>query len=275
MDEVSGHSKTPSSWRFLPYAERDAFWNMAIDEAILESHTAGKVPPTLRLYGFTPAAVTVGLSQKIPPSSVRRIQDRGIDVVRRPTGGRAVLHADDLTYSFVGGALSAPPGLQGFLSDGINESYKQICAGLIEAFAILGLQSDLGTTGSQYRHLQDCFMATTGCDLHHQGTKLIGSAQVRRRGVVLQHGSAPLNQAPGLMSELLDEPVDPTAKRHINIFEVLGRTVSWAEFEDAFTRGFEKAFGVPVVRAELSETELTRAKELQLQYSNEFVRAVR
>jgi lipoate-protein ligase A len=180
------------------------------------------------------------------------------------------LHADDLTYSFVGAALSAPPELRGFLSDGINESYKQICAGLIEAFRLLGLQTDLGATGSPYRHLQDCFLATTGCDLHHEGTKLIGSAQVRRRGVVMQHGSAPLQQEPGLMSELLNEPKNTETKRHINIFEVLGRVVPWSEFEQVFTEGFEKAFGVAIERGDLTPAEVARAEQLRLQYAEEF-----
>src|SRR5437879_3230829 len=89
-------------WRFIPCASYDGCTNMAIDEAILDAHIAGDAAPTLRLYFFAPPAVTIGLSQKMPPELVQSIEARGIDVVRRPTGGRAVLHLNDLTYSFVG-----------------------------------------------------------------------------------------------------------------------------------------------------------------------------
>jgi lipoate-protein ligase A len=259
------HRTDRRAWRFLPYSEHGAALNMAIDEAIMEAHTEGLVPPTLRLYGFRPSAVTIGLSQQMPPATVQRIQDRGIDVVRRPTGGRAVLHHNDLTYSVVAPSSSAPAELNGFLSDSVTESYKQICAGLIAAFAQLGLESGLGDTGLPYRHLQDCFMATTGCDLHHKGTKLIGSAQVRRRGVILQHGSAPLDQDPSMMAQLLDEPLPEKSQRHLNLFTALNRQIAFEEFEEAFIAGFQQAFDVTITRDQLTKAELDRALELKEQ----------
>lgn len=229
-------------WRLIPYDEFDGATNMAIDEEILEAHIRGEAPPTLRVYGFKPAAVTIGLSQKMDDTLVASIQSRGIDVVRRPTGGRAVLHLDDLTYSFVGSDTTRG----GFLSTSISESYRQISQGLIAAFAELGISTELGATGVAYRHLADCFMATTGCDLHHAGTKLIGSAQVRRKGAVLQHGSVPLKQDPTLMPMLLGEPISAAA-RHTNLFEIAGREISFAKLQSVFQSGFEKAFDVSLV----------------------------
>lgn len=252
-------------WRFLPYSDGDAATNMATDEAILESHIDGLSPPTLRLYGFRPAAVSIGLSQKMPADTVKHIIDSGFDVVRRPTGGRAVLHQGDLTYSFIGASASSRH--DGFLSDSITESYKQICAGLMEAFRILGLESELGETGSPYRHLQDCFLATTGCDLHHRGVKLIGSAQVRRRGAVLQHGSVPLRQEASLMSDLLGEPVAKDAHaRHVNLFDALGKEIPISEFENAFAEGFARAFGTTLERGALTDNERRMAGALRKQY---------
>jgi lipoate-protein ligase A len=227
-------------WRLIPYAEHDGATNMAIDEAILEQHIKGDAPPTLRVYGFAPPCVTIGLSQKLDDSVSARIRSDGIDVVRRPTGGRAVLHLHDLTYSFVGSDTTRG----GRFATSISESYRQISQGLVEAFAQLGVPTELGATGVAYRHLQDCFMATTGSDLHHNGTKLIGSAQVRRRGAILQHGSVPLHQDPELMPRLLGEPVAPDAPRHLNLFDLIGHPVSFEQLEAAFKAGFERAFGV-------------------------------
>lgn len=224
--------------------------NMAIDEAILDAHVAGLVPPTLRVYGFVPPCVTIGLSQKMEESAVDRIRSRAIDVVRRPTGGRAVLHLNDFTYAFIGSELPSS----------ITASYREICRGLINAFAEVGVPTELGPTGVAYRHLQDCFMATTDSDLHHGGTKLIGSAQVRRRQAVLQHGSVPLNQNPTLMPELLGEThTESKGSRHLNLFDLSGREISFSELENAFKIGFERAFGAVFEPGELTDEECDAA----------------
>jgi lipoate-protein ligase A len=228
------------TWLLVPYAEHDGATNMALDEEILNARIAGEVPPVLRVYGFVPPCVTIGLSQKMDPAAEERIRAEGIDVVRRPTGGRAVLHLNDLTYSFVGTDTTCG----GRFSTSVTESYKQISAGLVAAFAELGVPTEIGATGVAYRHLQDCFMATTGSDLHHKGTKLIGSAQVRRRGSILQHGSVPLNQDPALMPRLLGEPLKPDAPRHLNLFDLIGREAGIEELQSAFKIGFEKTFDV-------------------------------
>jgi lipoate-protein ligase A len=241
-----------TTWRLIPYAEFDGATNMAVDEAILEAHVNGLVPPTLRVYGFVPPCVTIGLSQKMDEQVVSSIESQGIDVVRRPTGGRAVLHLNDFTYSFVGCDTTKDGG---FLSTSVTESYRQICEGLMAAFAELGIRTEIGASGVAYRHLQDCFMATAGSDLQHDGTKLIGSAQVRRRGGVLQHGSVPLNQDPALMPRLLGETVS-AGKRHLNLFDLTGRELTYAQLEEAFRLGFEKAFGVTLLRGELTAREL-------------------
>lgn len=248
---------------------------MAIDEAILEQHVAGKTPPTLRLYGWNPAAVSVGYSQKLSAETALRIKRRGIDVVRRPTGGRAVLHANELTYSFIGsstdsstgsstGSETGNPAGMGFLQPSIAGAYKEICAGLMNALAAVGVPTELGSADSSYKQMHDCFLATTTADLHFRGKKMVGSAQCRRGTGVLQHGSILLDQEQTVMQELLAPEgkgisVEPGMSRHANLFEAAGRQVSLDELSAAFRSGFEKAFDCKLVDGKLTEEELALA----------------
>jgi lipoyl(octanoyl) transferase len=249
-------------WRFIPCADADGATNMAIDEAILQSCIEGLVPPTLRLYRFVPPAVSIGMSQRLPEHLAAHISRQGFALVRRPTGGRAVLHYKDLTYAFIGTEVSREGG---FLSSSVLESYKQISQGLLEALALMGVTCQLGQSGAAYRHLQDCFMAVTGCDLHHEGIKLMGSAQTRRRGCILQHGSVPLDQDPALMPKLLQEtPADKP--RHLNLFDIAGREIPVAEFEQSFQSGFTKAFQVRFASAPLTDNEKRCVRELKKRY---------
>src|ERR1700679_2420772 len=137
-------------WRFLPIEKKHAALNMAVDEAILNNHLKGNVPPTLRLYYFSPPAVSLGYAQSLPPETVAHIEERGFDVVRRPTGGRAVLHLNDLTYSFVASVntsvasvntsvASVNTSKNGVLAGSIQRAYKQICEALILSIGYLGL----------------------------------------------------------------------------------------------------------------------------------------
>lgn len=302
-------------WRFIPYAVFDAADNMAIDEAILDAHLEGKSPPTLRLYGWKPPAVSIGYGQKLSSTVEERIRSHGFDIVRRPTGGRAVLHAHELTYSFVGsagsqsgarGTMSVPvktngsanqnnPGnqndstktdsaanpdnafLNSFLSDSVVTAYKQICEGLIQAMHELGLELHLGAASSEYRNAHDCFLATTSADLHYNGKKMIGSAQLRRKTAVLQHGSILLDQPQDLMRKLLrtenavagsenSADSENASARHANLFEVLNQRVPLDLLGEAMKTGFESAFGQTLVISELSEYETKLAGEHRIKY---------
>lgn len=237
---------------------------MAIDTMLLER--AEKMPPVLRLYGFSPACMSIGLSQKLSDESIENIQRRGFDLVRRPSGGRAVLHYKDLTYAFVGAEIGV--GQYGFLERGVNAAYKQICCGLQQAFSILGLNAELGSAEAAYRHLADCFLATTNADLHHKGRKLAGSAQLRRRGAVLQHGSIPLNLEQGLVAELLggNESKTGNVERHANLFDILGKTLTIEELNQALKAGFEAAYDVELEASPLSQEEMQVANQLKENY---------
>jgi lipoate-protein ligase A len=283
-------------WRFLPIEKKNATLNMAVDEAILNNHLKGKVPPTLRLYYFSPPAVSLGYAQTLPAETIEHIENRGFDIVRRPTGGRAVLHLNDLTYSFV---ASVNTNEDGVLAGSIQRAYKQICEALILSIGRLGLSLEIGRGSGSYKNQADCFQTTTLADLHHNGKKVIGSAQLRRRTAVLQHGSVLLNQPAKVMQELLqgsdsnkdalqtqtDQPSDPNAPSlsapHsigslspppsggdvlANLFELLNRTVPDQELNEAFTAGFSQAFSQNFAIGNLTEAEMAEARELELKY---------
>ncbi len=253
-------SPAPLSVRFLAFGLADAATNMAVDEAILEAHLAGLVPPTLRLYGFEPPAVSLGHTQKLPDGLLDRARARGFEVVRRPTGGRAVLHFGDLTYSFVAGSKKGRGSAmmdRGLLEESVSAAYKQICKGLQNAFRSLGLDLDLGSTDVPYRQLHDCFLATTGSDLQFNGKKMVGSAQLRRKSAVLQHGSILLDQPQSLLPELLGKKIGEVTinDRHANLFDALGKRISHGELEEALKAGFASAFGVDTQPGPLTPEE--------------------
>ena len=178
---------TPDSriWRLIPHIEAPGKIQMAIDRYLVEQHQLGLMPATLRFYSWSPPAISLGYHQHQYPDRWQNLiwQGNAIDLVRRPTGGRAVLHQGDLTYAVVTSGLSGSR----------IQAYQQICEFLIQGWRSLGIQLHYGTAGRGYIHNPNCFGTATGADLIlDDGTKLIGSAQLRRGGVILQHGSMQL-----------------------------------------------------------------------------------
>lgn len=267
------------NWRLITYGEFEPAFNMAADEAILEAHLAGEVPPTLRLYGWKPAAISIGYSQKISETEISSITKHGLDVVRRPTGGRAVLHLGDLTYSFVGSSTEdgssgdaraghrAHAKNQHLLSTSVAGAYKEICQGLILAIEQFGITLELGSSKSDYRANYDCFRATTNADLQYANKKMIGSAQLRRKNAVLQHGSILLDQSQNKMNEVYGGTSEVENDRHANLFEVIGKTVSMSELEEAMKQGFSKAFSVDIEKSPLTPDEQRRIQTLVPKYT--------
>lgn len=183
----------------------------------------------------------------------------------------AVLHSGDLTYSFVGTVIGSNkvvsenrPGqeepAEGFLDAVVAKAYKQISQALIQGLVKLGAQVMLGAGQSEYRNLNDCFLAVTGADLLANGCKLAGSAQLRRRGGVLQHGSILLNQDQFLMSVLLanEDALKKRHHRHTNLYDLI-EPKSITEIEEALVNGFERQFGQSFYLGELTPLELSAA----------------
>lgn len=160
--------------------------NMRRDLEILEKVRGGGSPPVLRLYSWSPPALSLGRFQKTAAVADREECRRlGIDIVRRPTGGRAVLHDRELTYSF------AVPDVRSLIPAGVVPSYRFISRALLDAFTLLGIEAELSPDKKRDTGLApgSCFDAPSAYELRVQGKKVVGSAQMRRDGMLLQHGS--------------------------------------------------------------------------------------
>ena len=188
----------PPTWRYIPLIKGPAWLQMALDHWLLEQHQQGNHPPTLRFYTWEPAAISLGYHQRQWPQFWSELcwQGQPVDLVRRPTGGRAVLHQGDLTYAVV---------LSG-LSGSRMEAYQQICEFLIQGWRSLGVELHYGQAGRGYIHHPNCFGTATVADLVlPDGAKLIGSAQLRRGTAILQHGSIRLQPDAKLFRQVFGE----------------------------------------------------------------------
>jgi lipoate-protein ligase A len=155
-------------------------WNMAVDEAMLWAHARDLAPPTLRFYAWQPHCLSLGRLQKEWP---RAATDAGFDIVRRPTGGRAVWHAREITYCAVVRAELLPPEARS-----VAGAYRWLSDGFLSGLTRLGLPVEMAPTGVRTAG-SNCFAASAGCDFVAEGKKLIGAAQFRQQDTILQHGS--------------------------------------------------------------------------------------
>jgi lipoate-protein ligase A len=250
-------------WRFVDSGTSDGFTNMALDEAMLHAHEKGLTPPTLRVYGWTPPALSVGYFQSVAKDvDEQKCLENGIDVVRRKTGGRSVLHKDELTYSVVAsGGCGFPRGLIG--------SYKAISQGLIAAYRILGLEVHLAPHRGNHSAAA-CFNSSSFSDLTCQGRKIAGSAQFRKGDVLLQHGSLPISLDAGLFFSVLRFPSTSSREKAMSVYsqqatcitEMLGRSVCLPELKEALFQGFQEAFGIRFCIDTLSSYEVDLGSEL-------------
>ncbi len=182
-------------WRLIPLLETSGDVQMAIDRWLLEQHLSGYHPPTLRFYTWSPPAISLGYHQRQYPEYWQNLtwQGQKLDLVRRATGGRAVLHQGDLTYAVITSGLTGSR----------LQVYEKICEFLIQGWRSLGVELHYGTAGRGYIHNPNCFGTATGADLVlPDETKLIGSAQLRRGKAILQHGSIRLNQNAELFTQV-------------------------------------------------------------------------
>ncbi len=190
--------------KFIPYEIKTGVENMQIDCDLLENAIAKQSSDAVfRLYGWSPACVSLGRNQKNDFIDENFLKENNIDIVRRLTGGRALLHHVEITYSFV-----CPVS---YLKNGENvvSSYKEISQILIDAFKKLDIELDFG--GKPKAHGNFCMLVSTGADLCYQGRKLIGSAQFRREGYILQHGSILYDYDRELLEKVFKEKVDTSS----------------------------------------------------------------
>jgi lipoate-protein ligase A len=240
-------------WRLLRSTPADGATNMAVDEAILRAVAAGKVPLTLRLYAWEPPCLSLGRAQSVADVDLNALQAAGFDLVRRPTGGKAILHVDELTYSVV--APQAEPRVAG----GIVESYRRLSAALVRGLDRLGIVGLAADQRAENRLLEGpvCFESPSDYEITVGGRKLVGSAQMRAQGTVLQHGALPLYGDITRICSLLAAHPDPAQvrARATTVEEALGRTVTWEEAADALVTGFAEALNLHLEPDALTDEE--------------------
>jgi lipoyl(octanoyl) transferase len=257
-----------ATWRLLKTPPSAGAWNMAVDEAILEAAGSGNARPTLRLYAWEPACLSLGYAQPAGDIDRLRLAQVGWDIVRRPTGGKAILHTDELTYSVIG------PPAEPRLSGSVIESYRRLSEALLVALQELGLPA---AAQPEKQLMQDrasegpvCFEVPSNYEIVVNGKKLVGSAQARRKAGVLQHGSLPLYGDLARITRVLvfeDETDRQGAaarvlQRATTVETVLGKQPSWQEAAQAFQHAFSEVLELVLEEDELSPAEVSRAKQL-------------
>lgn len=189
--------------KFIPYEIKNGQENMQIDSDLLDYAIANKLNyPIFRLYGWKPACISLGRNQSDEFIDKEFLKQEGIDLVRRLTGGRALLHDNEITYSYI-----CPTS---YLKNGENvtKSYIEISQILIEKFKKIGIELNFGTTKKINTKFDYCMLISTGADLCYEGKKLIGSAQCRKNGYILQHGSILYDYDKKLLEKIFHEEVN-------------------------------------------------------------------
>lgn len=247
---------TKIKWRLLKSGRDTGANNMALDEALLQEYSAifpqsPAPPPTLRFYGWSPACLSLGYAQRAEREvNFEACKRLGIDWVRRPTGGRAILHdAGELTYSLTA-SINDP-----LFSGGVLETYRKISGGLLEGLGLLGARASLAgkeARGSDGGGSAACFDAPSAYEITFEGKKLVGSAQARRGSAFMQQGTILLAVDVPKLFEVLNPPPRRTRQEAISqvslrltaLNEVLNRPVNYEEAQEAFAAGFASHFGV-------------------------------
>lgn len=266
-----------TTWRLIYSSELNGSTNMAIDEAILEAVINHEVPPTLRLYAWNPPCLSLGIAQPAADVNKNKLIEKGFDLVRRPTGGKAILHTDELTYSVIG-PISDPR-----LAGGVLESYQNLSTALLHTLLSLGIPAKINPknkkrnaehsnlSGSNTRIINPvCFEVPSDYEITVDGKKVIGSAQARRKDAVLQHGSIPLCGDLSRITRVLnyqDEGALISAElkikeRAITIEEILGEKIPPEVAGQALVDSFSSMLNLDFKPSQLSQSEIDLADSL-------------
>ena len=253
------------TWRFIDSGNCSPSYNMALDEALLDWHSEGKIPPTIRFYGWDPATLSVGYFQKVEKEiNLDAVKEHGLGFVRRPTGGRGVLHEHELTYSVI--VSEEHPEMP----KTVTEAYRVISEGILKGFQGLGLEAYFAVpkTAEEREGLKNprssvCFDAPSWYELVVEGRKVAGSAQTRQKGVILQHGSILLDLDEDKLFSLFNYPSDRVKERMQRAFknkavamnEISSETITMDMAKEAFKKGFEAGLNIHLEPYELSEDE--------------------
>ncbi|MEK5038732.1 lipoate--protein ligase family protein [Sporosarcina sp. FSL K6-3457] len=267
-------------WHFINSGKCSASFNMALDEALLEWHSKGEIGPVLRFYEWQPATLSIGYFQSVDKEiDMDQVNKYGLGFVRRPTGGRGVLHEHELTYSVI--VSESYPDMP----ETVTEAYRVISGGVLEGFRNLGLDAQFSVpeTVQQTDDLKKpksavCFDAPSWYELVVEGKKVAGSAQTRQKGVILQHGAILLSLDEDKLVSLFkfksEEQRDrmrvSLPEKAVAIDRLMDRTVSVGECVEAFAEGFEEALDMQLEPLELSVQQLEFVRDIERKkYAND------
>lgn len=268
------------TWRFIDSGYCSPSYNMALDEALLEWHSKGLIPPTIRFYNWDPPTLSIGYFQTVEKEvNLEAVKKYGLGFVRRPTGGRGVLHDKELTYSVI--VSEEHPNMP----QSVTEAYRVISQGLLEGFKRVGLDAyfAIPKTEAEKEALKNprsavCFDAPSWYELVVEGRKVAGSAQTRQKGVILQHGSIILDIDEDMLFDLFrfeNERVRERMQRNfknkaIAINALREEPLSMDEAKAAFKIGFEEGLQIVLEPYTLTDEEETYVKSIaKSRYEND------
>ncbi|MFJ7828768.1 biotin/lipoate A/B protein ligase family protein [Peribacillus sp. NPDC097284] len=263
---------TKEKWGFIDSGDCSPAYNMAMDEALLNWQSNGEIPPMIRFYGWNPATLSIGYFQRAETEiDLAEVERQGLGFVRRPTGGRAVLHEHELTYSVI--VPESYPGMP----NTVTEAYRVISEGILKGFRNLGLDAyfSVPETDQDKEMLKSpkssvCFDAPSWYELVVEGRKVAGSAQTRQKGVILQHGAILLELDEEKLFSVFkfsDDKVKEKMKNNLRnkavaINDIAGRKITISEAKVAFENGFSEGLSIDLKPYVLSEKQLQEVKDI-------------
>lgn len=267
------------TWNFINTGSHDPYYNMAMDEALLNFVSRGEIDPVVRFYTWDPATLSVGYFQRLKKEiDIDKVKENGFGLVRRQTGGRGVLHVKELTYSVI------VPESHPNMPSTITEAYRVISEGLLEGFKLLGFDAYFAIPRSKEEREKlkqprsaVCFDAPSWYELVVEGRKIAGSAQTRQKGVILQHGSLLQDVDVDELFDMFifknDRLKEKMKKAFVDkavaINDISDRHISIEEMEKAFEEGFKKGLNIEFKPLSLTENQLAEVKVLEEKYRSE------
>ena len=267
------------TWNFINTGSHDPYYNMAMDEDLLNFVSRGEIDPLVRFYTWNPATLSVGYFQRLKKEiDIDKVKEKGFGLVRRQTGGRGVLHDKELTYSVI------VPESHPNMPSTITEAYRVISEGLLEGFKLLGFDAYFAIPRSKEEREKlkqprsaVCFDAPSWYELVVEGRKIAGSAQTRQKGVILQHGSLLQDVDVDELFDMFifknDRLKEKMKKAFVDkavaINDISDRHISIEEMEKAFEEGFKKGLNIEFKPLSLTENQLAEVKVLEEKYRSE------
>lgn len=269
-----------TKWYFINSGPCSPSYNMAMDEALLDWHSEGLIPPIIRFYEWNPATLSIGYFQSVEKEiDMEAVKRLGLGFVRRPTGGRGVLHEHELTYSVI--VTESYPSMPAT----VTEAYRVISEGLLLGFQNLGLDAyfSVPNTDEQKENLKKpksavCFDTPSWYELVVEGKKVAGSAQTRQKGVILQHGAILLDLDEDKLiqtfkfasDKVRDKVRKGLSQKAVSINKIISKPITIEECKTAFKKGFEDALEIELVEYTLTQEQQEYVKELETtRYAND------